>query len=290
MTTQFKIHRLCVIGVGLIGGSVARALRAVNAVDHIVGAGRDRKHLEKAKQLGVIDEYNTDLAIAAKDADLILIATPLGAIQATLQAIKPSVTDKTIITDVGSAKECVLEQAKAVFGALPPRLVPGHPIAGTEKSGVEASFAELFQERRVILSPQVQTDPAALATVRDMWQACGASVIEMQAHHHDQVLAATSHLPHMLAYALVDTLARMDDSQEIFEFAAGGFRDFTRIASSDPAMWHDIFMANRKEIVKVLRAFNDDLHRLTKAVENGDSEFLKDTFTRAKKARDEFCG
>jgi len=290
MTTQFKIHRLCVIGVGLIGGSVARALRAVNAVDHIVGAGRDSAHLEKAKQLGVIDEYNTDLAIAAKDADLILIATPLGAIQATLQAIKPSVTDKTIITDVGSAKECVLEQAKAVFGALPPRLVPGHPIAGTEKSGVEASFAELFQERRVILSPQVQTDPAALATVRDMWQACGASVIEMQAHHHDQVLAATSHLPHMLAYALVDTLARMDDSQEIFEFAAGGFRDFTRIASSDPAMWHDIFMANRKEIVKVLRAFNDDLHRLTKAVENGDSEFLKDTFTRAKKARDEFCG
>lgn len=288
--SQFKIQRLCVIGVGLIGGSVARALRAVNAVEHIVGAGRDSKHLEKAKQLGVIDEYHTDLAIAAKDADLILIATPLGAIQATLQAIKPSVTDKTIITDVGSAKECVLEQAKAVFGVLPPRLVPGHPIAGTEKSGVEASFAELFQDRRVILSPQPQTDPTALATVRDMWQTCGASVIEMQAQHHDEVLAATSHLPHMLAYALVDTLARMDDSQEIFDFAAGGFRDFTRIASSDPAMWHDIFMANRKEIVKVLRAFNDDLHRLTKAVENGDSEFLKDTFTRAKKARDEFCG
>ena len=288
--TQFKINRLCVIGVGLIGGSVARALREANGVQQVVGAGRDAAHLERAKQLGVIDDYDTDLATAAKDADLILIATPLGATQAVLQAIKPSITARTIISDVGSAKECVLEQAKAVFGELPPKLVPGHPIAGTEKSGVEASFAELFQDRRVILSPHATTDKTALETVRQMWQACGASVIEMQAHHHDEVLAATSHLPHMLAYALVDTLARMDDSREIFEFAAGGFRDFTRIASSDPAMWHDIFMANRKEIVKVLRAFNNDLHRLTKAVEDGDSQFLKDTFTRAKQARDEFCG
>lgn len=290
MPSTFKINKLCVIGVGLIGGSVSRALRHVNAVEHITGAGRDVAHLETAKRLGVIDDYATDLAAAAKNADIILIATPLGAIKAVLQAIKSVITETTIITDVGSAKTCVIEQSSAVFGELLPGLVPGHPIAGTEKSGVEASFAELFQQRRVILAPHALTNQTALNTVREMWQACGASVIEMQAQHHDDVLAATSHLPHMLAYALVDTLARREDSQEIFDFAAGGFRDFTRIASSDPDMWHDIFMSNQKEIVKVLRAFNEDLHQLTQAVENGDSAFLKETFIRAKKARDQFCG
>lgn len=290
MTQSFYINRLCVIGVGLIGGSVARALRNAKAVGHISGAGRDAGHLETAKQLGVIDDYSTDFVVAAKDADVILIATPLGAMKSVLESIKPVVTAQTIITDVGSAKECVVEHVQAVFGNLLPGFVPGHPIAGTEKSGVEASFAELFQERRVILSPHAKTSPDALATVRKMWQVCGAVLVEMEAHHHDEVLAATSHLPHMLAFALVDTLARMNDRREIFEFAAGGFRDFTRIASSDPDMWHDIFMSNRKEIVKVLRAFNDDLHRLTQAVEDGDSEFLKETFRRAKNARDKFCG
>ena len=291
MTQSFHINKLCVIGVGLIGGSVARALRNAKVVGHVSGAGRDAKHLETAQQLGVIDDYSTDFAVAAKDADVILIATPLGAMKSVLESIKPVVTAKTIITDVGSAKECVIEHVQTVFGELLPGFVPGHPIAGTEKSGVEASFAELFQERRVILSPHARTSPLALATVRQMWQACGAAVVEMEAlHHDDAVLAATSHLPHMLAFALVDTLARMNDRREIFEYAAGGFRDFTRIASSDPDMWHDIFMSNRKEIVKVLRAFNDDLHRLTQAVENGDSEFLKETFVRAKNARDKFCG
>ena len=168
--------------------------------------------------------------------------------------------------------------------------VPGHPIAGTEKSGVEASFAELYRHRRVILTPDAQTDKTALGKVKQLWQACGAQVIEMDAVHHDAVLAATSHLPHMLAYALVDTLARMDDSQEIFDYAAGGFRDFTRIASSDPTMWHDICLANREQLIKVMRAFSDDLHRLSDAMEQGDGEFLKTTFTRAKNARDKFCG
>jgi len=290
MTNPFQIKRLCIIGVGLIGGSVARALRNANVVNHIVGAGRDAAHLATAKKLGVIDEYTTDFADAASDADVVLIATPLGAIQGVMAAIKPVVTADTVITDVGSAKECVIDNFRTVFGELLPGFVPGHPIAGTEQSGVEASFAELFQERRVILSPHAKTSTRALDTVRQLWQTCGAVVVEMEAHHHDEVLAATSHLPHMLAFALVDTLARMNDRREIFEYAAGGFRDFTRIASSDPDMWHDIFMSNRKEIVKVLQAFNADLHRLTQAVENGESDFLKETFRRAKSARDKFCG
>jgi prephenate dehydrogenase len=290
MSTQLQIKKLCVIGVGLIGGSVARALRKAGVVKQITGAGRDATHLDKAVKLGVIDDYATDVAQAASGADVILIATPLGAIKSVLTALKPVITPQTIITDVGSAKECVIDAVTAVFGDFLPGFVPGHPIAGTERSGVEASFAELFQERRVILSPHLQTSKQALETIRQIWQACGATVVEMEAHHHDEVLAATSHLPHMLAFALVDTLARMNDRREIFEYAAGGFRDFTRIASSDPDMWHDIFMSNRKEIVKVLRAYNQDLARLTQAVENGESEFLKETFKRAKNARDKFCG
>ena len=194
------------------------------------------------------------------------------------------------MTDVGSAKQHVVNAVEKAFGELPRNFIPGHPIAGTEKSGVEAAFAELFQQRRVILTPHSKTDAAALDTVRQMWLSCGAELVEMQPKHHDEVLAETSHLPHMLAYALVDTLARMDDSQEIFEFAAGGFRDFTRIASSDPQMWHDICVANREQLTKALHAFNEDLQRLTRAVENADSDYLKQTFTRAKKARDQFCG
>ncbi len=290
MTNSVSINRLCIIGVGLIGGSVARALRAANAVGEIVGASRNQQHLDVAKKLGVVDEATTDFKSAAQDADVILIATPLGAMPSVFMSLRNIMSDDRVITDVGSAKQCVIDQAQEIFGKVPAGLVPAHPIAGIEKSGVEASIAELFQDRRVILTPPEKTSPNALNTVRNMWQACGAEVIEMQAQHHDEVLAATSHLPHMLAYALVDTLARKDDKQEIFDYAAGGFRDFTRIASSDPTMWHDICVSNREELVKVLRAFNLDLHRLTEAIEQGDSEFIKATFVRAKKARDQFCG
>ena len=290
MSHKLHIGKLCIIGVGLIGGSVARALRECNCVDSIVGAGRNLENLQQAEDLGVIDAYSLDLATAVEGADIVLVAVPLGAMQDVFAQIKPHLSAHTIVTDVGSAKQSVITAAKQAFNTLSPMFVPGHPIAGTEKSGVEASFAELFRHRRVILTPHAHTDKTALSKVKQLWQACGAQVIEMDAGHHDAVLAATSHLPHMLAFALVDTLARMDDSQEIFDFAAGGFRDFTRIASSDPVMWHDICLANREQLVKVMRAFSDDLHRLCDAMEQGDSEFLKTTFTRAKNARDTFCG
>jgi len=290
MNAGFHIGKLCIIGVGLIGGSVARALRENNGVDSIVGSGRHQENLQRAEALGVIDAYTTDIAKAVEGADLVLVAVPLGAMESVFKQINPHLSAKTIVTDVGSAKQSVMNAAQQSLDHHLSQFVPGHPIAGTEKSGAEASFAELFQHRRVILTPDEKTDQTALTTVRALWQACGAQVMEMDAIHHDAVLAATSHLPHMLAYALVDTLARMDDSQEIFDYAAGGFRDFTRIASSDPVMWHDICLANREQLVKVIRAFSDDLHRLCDAMEQGDSAFIKSTFTRAKNARDKFCG
>jgi len=283
------ISRLCIIGVGLIGGSLARALRHANAVDEVVGCGRDIAHLQKAQQLGVIDHYATDPAEAVKDADMVVLAVPLGAMPGIMERIASVLSPGCILTDVGSAKGSVISAAQKVFGEIPDFLIPGHPIAGTEKSGVDASFAELFQNRRVILTPTASSAANAIQKVRLMWEACGADVVEMKVAHHDEVLAATSHLPHMLAYALVDTLARMDDSREIFDFAAGGFRDFTRIASSDPDMWHDICLANHDALVKVLEAFSDDLRLLAEAVRCADSDLLKDTFTRAKQARDAFC-
>ena len=284
-----RIERLGLVGVGLIGGSLALALREAGAVGEIVGCARRREHLETAKRLGVIDRATTDPAEAARGADMVVLAVPLGAMQPAMAAIAPVLEPDAVLTDVGSAKTSVVRAARAVFETLPGGFVPGHPIAGTEKSGVEAAFPELFRERRVILTPLASSAPAAVARVQAMWEACGAHVVEMTPDHHDEVLAATSHLPHMLAYALVDTLARMDDSREIFDFAAGGFRDFTRIASSDPQMWHDICLANHDALVKMLEAFSDDLRLLADAVRRADSRFLLDTFTRAKAARDAFC-
>jgi prephenate dehydrogenase len=183
----------------------------------------------------------------------------------------------------------VVEAARTVFGKLPANFVPGHPVAGTEKSGVEASFAELYDGRRVILTPTENSAPDAVKRVREMWQQAGAKVVEISVKHHDEILAATSHLPHLLAFSLVDTLARMDDKQEIFEFAAGGFRDFTRIASSDPQMWHDICVHNEPALLKMLERFEADLDRLRQAIANNDSDYLLQVFTRAKSARDQFC-
>jgi len=283
------IQRLCIIGVGLIGGSLARALKKAGAVAEVVGVGRDVAHLEKAKAFGVIDDFETDIALAVNGCDMVVLAVPLGAMQSVFEQIAPVITNNMVITDVGSAKASVIKAANVAFKNVPETFVPGHPIAGTEKSGVEASFAELYENRRVIITPLKTSSEAATSKVRAMWQACGAEVIETTVEHHDEVLAATSHLPHMLAYSLVDTLAKMDSKNEIFEFAAGGFRDFTRIASSDPDMWHDICIANSDALVKMINKFSDDLQKLSKAIENSDSTYLKETFSRAKKARDEYC-
>lgn len=283
------INKLCIIGVGLIGGSLARALKKAGVVGEVVGVGRDVAHLEKAKALGVIDQFETDIAAAVKGCDMVVVAVPLGAMQSVFEKIAPVITNDMIITDVGSAKGSVVKSAQAAFKSVPATLVPGHPIAGTEKSGVEASFPELYENRRIIITPLENSSSDAISKVQAMWQACGADVIKTTIEHHDEVLAATSHLPHMLAFSLVDTLAKMDAKNEIFDFAAGGFRDFTRIASSDPDMWHDICLANGEALVEMIKKFSGDLELLSNAIEKHDSAYLKETFSRAKNARDEFC-
>ena len=283
------IKRLCIIGTGLIGGSLARGLRAAGLVKTVIGCARNEENLKKAVELGVIDEFDTNAATAVSDADVIVLAVPVGAMAAVFAEIKDQIKPGAVITDVGSTKASVVDAARSAFAELPAGFVPGHPIAGTEQSGVEASFAELFNNRRVILTPLDSSSADAVKVVSDMWSACGAEVIELSVEHHDEVLAATSHLPHVLAYALVDTLARMHEHQEIFNFAAGGFKDFTRIASSDPGMWHDICLANRDALLVMLRRFGDDLQKLTDAIERSDSDYLKETFERAKQARDEHC-
>lgn len=283
------IKRLCIIGVGLIGGSLARALKAAGACGEVVGYGRREAELQKALDLGVIDRAETEISAAVKGADVVVLCVPVGSMAAVLAQLKPHLEPQTILTDVGSTKGSVVDAAKKVFGKLPPRFVPGHPIAGTEQSGVEASFAELYNKRRVILTPDPGADTDALETVRRMWQQAGAEVIDMSVLHHDEVLAATSHLPHMLAFTLVDTLARLEDHDDIFRFAAGGFRDFTRIASSNPQMWHDICLNNRDALLKMVRRFTLELNTLAGAIETGDSEAILATFQRAKSARDAYC-
>ncbi len=283
------IKRLTIIGVGLIGGSLARALKAASECVEVVGYGRNADALQKALKLGVIDRAETDIAVAVRGADVIVLGVPVGAMETVLGELQPYLEPQTILTDVGSTKGSVVEAATKVFGKLPPRFVPGHPIAGTEMSGVEASFAELFQKRRVILTPDAGTDNEALETVRGMWQQAGAEVIDMSVEHHDEVLAATSHLPHMLAFTLVDTLAGLEDHDDIFRFAAGGFRDFTRIASSNPQMWHDICLNNRDALLKIVQRFTSELTTLATAIEKSDSEAILATFQRAKSARDAYC-
>lgn len=280
------IKRLCIIGVGLIGGSLAQALKQANAVEKIIGAGRHEASLQKALEMGFIDHFETDLSLAVTDTDLVIVAVPLGAMFRVFTAIADHLPPECVLTDVGSAKGSVVGDVRRVFGHIPSAFVPGHPIAGTEKSGVEASFPELFRNRLVILTPLVETEARAHALVRWMWEATGAEVVDMGVRHHDEVLAATSHLPHMLAYALVDTLARLDDRAEIFRYAAGGFRDFTRIASSDPQMWHDICLSNRDHLLIVAEQFVRDLNQLIEAIKRGDSEAIMDIFQRAKYARD----
>lgn len=284
------IERLCVIGVGLIGGSLARALRQVGYASEIVGCSRNPEHLQRAVDLGVIDRFDTDPASAVRDADMVFVSVPLGAMGSVFGAIKDSLSDHAVVTDGGSAKASVVADVTGAVGELPAWFVPGHPIAGTENSGVEASFAELYQGRRVILTPLQDTSREAVVRVRAMWEAAGAVVNEMEVAHHDEVLAATSHLPHVLAFALVESLARMSEQREIFEYAAGGFRDFTRIASSDPVMWRDICLANGEAILAMIARYEQDVAALAQAIREHDGERLLAIFKAAKTARDTFAG
>jgi prephenate dehydrogenase len=282
------IDRLCIVGVGLIGGSLAKDLRRLHQCREVIGCSRSRAHLERARELGIIDAHHVEPAKAVAGADMVVLAVPLGAMAGVLTAMADGLDAKAVVTDVGSAKLSVLAAARAAFGEVPENFVPAHPIAGTEHSGVEAAVEGLFQGRRVILTPVAGTRPAATERVAGMWRAVGAEVLEMDAAHHDEVLAATSHLPHMLAYTLVDMLGRMEERVEIFRYAAGGLRDFTRIASSDPQMWHDICIANRDALVGALEHFHGDLGAAIDAIRAGDGATIKALFERAKVLRDRF--
>ena len=288
--SEHRVDTVCIIGTGLIGGSLALAIRQAGFCKEIVGAGRTEATLVKAVELGVIDRYDTSISNAAEDADIVVVCVPLGSMHAVFEQINAAEIENTIITDAGSAKQSVIDDAEFVFGAGFRNFVPGHPIAGTEQSGVSAAFPELYQNRRVILTPTENTSVDALEKVRAMWQSAGAEVETMSAEHHDLVLAGTSHLPHLLAFGLVDCLNNLEDVDEIFRFAAGGFRDFTRIASSDPIMWRDICLSNRDEVMVMMRRYRNEMEKIYKALEAGDGEKLREIFERAKKARDAFCG
>ena len=280
-----RVASVLVIGLGLIGASLARALRASRFAPRIIGFDRDPARAARAGELGVVDVVADALPGALAMADLVVLAVPTLAVEAVLEDVRTHARAQAVITDVASVKGSVVEAAARVFGALPARFVPGHPIAGAERSGVDAASADLFRGCRVILAPDAGTDPQALATVCAMWRRAGAEVVEMDCETHDRVLALTSHLPHMLAFTLVDALAREDASEDIFRFAAGGFRDFTRIASSDAVMWRDIALANRVGLLSALDVFTARLAELRALVECADGPAMEAVFLRARAAR-----
>lgn len=279
-------NQVTIIGTGLIGGSLAKAIRKSGFASTIVGCDRDESELIEARRLGIIDHYFTDIAAAVEGSGVIVLAVPVLATGEVLHQIKSSLTRDVVITDVGSSKSAVVAAARKSLGDRVCRFVPGHPIAGREQSGVEAAETELFRDHRVILTPLECTAPDAVLRVTEMWTSIGAEVKCLEVEQHDLVLGATSHLPHVLAYATVDTLAGTEYVDEIFDFAAGGFRDFTRIASSDPVMWRDICLTNKNAILNVLDRFEAHLASIRTSIENEDSAGLTKTFANAKRIRD----
>jgi prephenate dehydrogenase len=280
-----RLEKVLIVGLGLIGGSLAQSLRATGFARQITGYGHRDVSLKKGVELGVIDDYSLDLDEALAGAGLVVIGAPTLKAAELLTRVVERVPSGTVVTDVASVKSNLVQAAPEAAN-----FVPGHPIAGSERSGVTAARADLFDRHRVILTPTTVTSPDALALVRAVWESTGAEVVEMGVAEHDAILAATSHLPHVLAYALVDALAQSEISDDIFRYAAGGFRDFTRIASSDPVMWRDIAIANRVELLRAIDSFAEHLRGLRAAVAGADAEMLHATFTAAKAARDAFVG
>ncbi len=285
-----SLNKITIIGVGLIGGSFAKGLKDSGLAKTVMGFGQDESSLRKAIELGVIDEFSTDMQTAVVDSDLILLAVPLGVMEAVLEEMKPYLRQGTIITDAGSAKSSVITSAIKVFGQLPDFFVPGHPIAGKEKSGVTAADPALYLKHRVILTPTEHTNADAVQLVTELWQALGANVEVMSAEQHDDIFAATSHLPHLLAFSLVDLLNEHPELGNVFPYTAGGFRDFTRIASSDATMWRDIALTNSTAIVKWLKNYQASIAALTELVETQQGEQLFKLFEDAKSARDRHIG
>ncbi|MBL4852177.1 MAG: prephenate dehydrogenase/arogenate dehydrogenase family protein [Gammaproteobacteria bacterium] len=286
---QTLANRVAILGLGLIGGSLALALKRAAAVSEIVAWGRNQQRLDKAIEMGIVDRATTDMAAAIAGADVIVIATPLGTMSAVLDqlvAVLPSdMANNVTITDVGSAKVRLIELAKSRLNERFSRFVPGHPVAGAEHSGFEAATADLYEKRRVVLTPVSDTDATAVQLVTELWQCCGAELVIMDAQSHDDLLALTSHLPHVVAYLLVDLLVQQG-GQDARQFAAGGFYDITRIASSNPEMWRDIFNDNSDSVVKLLDHYIDGLSAFKQAIADGDDEALMQVMQRAKSARD----
>jgi len=281
-----RFERVALIGIGLINSSLARVLRQERLADTIVACARREATLAEARALGLCDEATTDPAAAAAGADLVVLGTPLSAYAAIAAAISGALKPGAIVTDVGSVKQAAIRD---IAPSIPPHahFVPGHPVAGTEQSGPAAGFAELFRDRWCVLTPLPDTDPAAIAAVTALWQAAGMKIVTMDPEHHDLVLAITSHLPHLIAYTIVGTATDLEEmlKSEVIKFSAGGFRDFTRIAASDPVMWRDIFLNNRDAVLEMLGRLYEDLAILQRAIRVGDGATLEAHFARTRAIR-----
>jgi len=279
-------ERVAFIGIGLIGSSLARAIAKHGLANHIAISTRSAATLATAKELGLGDSYSQDPADVVADADLVMICTPMGAYEAVAKAIAPALKSGTIVSDVGSVKASAIND---IGPHLPDgvHLVPGHPIAGTEHSGPESGYADLFPGHWCILTPEPETAVQAVDRVQALWHACGANVEVMTPNHHDRVLAITSHLPHLIAYTIVDTAAQLEDDtqNEVIKFSAAGFRDFTRIAASEPVMWRDVFLSNKDAVLDILGRFREDLDQMTTAIEDGDGDQLEEAFSRTRAIR-----
>jgi len=285
-----RFGRVAVIGVGLIGGSFALALKGANACGRVVGAGRNPQNLRAALERGVVDAVADSAAEAVRDAELVLVAVPVAQTAAVLGSIAPALNPDAAVTDAGSTKRDVVAAARAALGERLARFVPAHPIAGAEHSGAGAAQADLFRGKRVVLAPLAETAPDALVRVEAAWQACGARLFRMSPQEHDAVFAAVSHLPHLLAFALVRDLAGRDNAAQLFGYAAGGFRDFTRIASSDPEMWRDICLANKDALLAEMDRYAGQLAALRPMIERGEGEALERIFAGARAARERWLG
>jgi len=285
---QVMLDKLVIIGVGLIGGSVALAARRAGLARHIVGVGRPSENMDAALRLGVIDTIEP-VESAVADASFVLLAMPVGQMPDVMAAIRPHLGAKTLLTDAGSTKGDVVEAARANLGDALPRFVPGHPIAGAEKSGVTAAKTELFDGKNIALTPLPENSTADVKVIADFWRGCGAHVIEMPVDLHDRIFAAVSHLPHVLAFALVEEIARRPNADQLFGFAAGGFRDFSRIAGSSPEMWRDICIANRPAMLQELDAYIARLTQIRSLIDAQDGDALAAAFEHARHARNEWA-
>ena len=281
-------ERVAVIGVGLIGGSFSLALRKKKLCGHVVGAGRSPANMKLALERGIVDSVETDAAAAVRDADLVLIATPVAQFSEVMQAVAKTLKPGTIVSDAGSTKRDVVATARAALGGKIAQFIPAHPIAGAERSGAAAANAELYNGRRVVLAPLAENRKQDVETVAALWTAIGARVSRMTPEEHDQVFAAVSHLPHLLAYALVSDVSRRSNSAQLFGYAAGGFRDFTRIASSHPEMWRDICVANSDQLLKEVSLFSGELEKIRKFLETRDAASLEKLFADARAAREKW--